>query len=246
MKGLLWPYRSERSYVVHHPDPLFEECTYGDIRRRGRKLQRSLVKGDYMFFWTRIAGKQYITAYYLVQRVVLTRELIRDGRARLRYQTPHLHRERYENRKGPYPDDTLVIGDRKRSRRLGIPLQLTRTIVGHLSKPVSFRDDATEAENIGRGLRQPKSLTEDDVNYLLNEISLNNTRGEFPLVISGWNEREVVDILAKNPDFLEGEGHLQRNWNHRRASRPHPRGQERKFYRRGSKRRNSEVHRSDN
>lgn len=150
MKGLLWPYRSERSYVVSHPDPLFEERTYGDIKRRGKKLQRSLAKGDYMFFWTRIAGKQYITAYYLVQRVVPTRELIGDRRARLRYQSPHLHRERYEDRTGPYPDDTLVIGDRKESRRLGIPLQLTRSIVEHLSKPVRFRDDATEAENIYR------------------------------------------------------------------------------------------------
>jgi len=198
----LWPYRSERSYVTHHPDPLFEDYTYGDVKKRGRRLQRSLVKGDYIFFWTKIAGKQYITAYYLVQRVVPTRELIGDKRAKVRYLSPHLHYERYEDRKELYPDDTLVVGDRKRSRRLGIPLQLTRSIVGHLSKPVKFRNDATDAENLGRGLREPKALTQEDVNYILNEIKLNNTRGEFPLVIAGWNEEEIKDMLAKNPDFL--------------------------------------------
>jgi hypothetical protein len=191
--------------VANHPDPLFEEYTYGDIKRRGRKLQRSLVRGDYMFFWTKIAGKQYITAYYIVQEVLPTRELMRDGRAKLRYLNPHLHGERYEGRKGLHPDDTFVIGDRRRSRRLGIPLRLTRSIAEHLSKPVRFRDDATEAENIGRGLRQPKELAEEDIDYLLREINLNNTRGEFPLVIAGWNEEEIVDLLAKNPDFLDCE-----------------------------------------
>jgi hypothetical protein len=33
-------------------------------------------------------------------------------------------------------------------------------------------------------LKTPKSLTEADVNYLLEQIRLNNTKGEFPLHVT--------------------------------------------------------------
>jgi hypothetical protein len=148
-------------------------------------------------------GRQYVTAYYVVEKVVQTQEVIRDRRLRLRYRNPHLHREEYEEEKMIRPDDTLVFGHKRLSRTLGIPLQLSRSILQNLAKPVPFRDDRTDAENISSGLRQPKDLTEEDVKFLLEQIRLNNTRGEFPLPIPTWREAEIADVLEKNPEFLD-------------------------------------------
>jgi hypothetical protein len=43
--NLLIPY----VYLYDHPDPLFEEFTYGDIRARARKLKKFLKRGTMSF-----------------------------------------------------------------------------------------------------------------------------------------------------------------------------------------------------
>ncbi len=57
---------------LSHPDPAFDEFTYGDSGQRARKLKRDVKRGDYIFFHTTKRGKKFITAYYVVDRVLDT------------------------------------------------------------------------------------------------------------------------------------------------------------------------------
>jgi len=81
--NLLIPY----VYLYGHPDPLFKEFTYGDGGKRARKL-KTLKTGDYIFFHTSIGGKRYINAYYLVDRVMDTKDAVKDRNILAKYENP--------------------------------------------------------------------------------------------------------------------------------------------------------------
>jgi len=192
-KGYLWPY----VYWPAHPDPLFEEFTYGDIGARGRKLKTTLNAGDFIFFWTNIAGRQYITAYYVVSEVVDTKTARQDKLIRKVFKNPHF------TRKEIYEDDVVVFGDPEKSRKLGIPLLFDKRLADKLSLEICFSSSRTEAQNIGSACRQPRKLTEKDVKVLLDEIEDNVTKGKFPLAIPDWHEKEIESVLTRNPELLE-------------------------------------------
>ena len=188
----MWPY----VYWPDHPDPVFEEFSYGDIGARGRKLMDTLNPGDFMFFWTNIAGRQYITAYYIVSEVVDVNKT-RQDRLKRGFKNPHFIR------KDNYEDDFVVFGDPERSRKLGIPLLFDERLADRLSLEIDFSPSRTEAQNIGSACRQPRKLTENDVKVLLDEIEDNVTKGRFPLSIPDWHEREIESLIACNPELLE-------------------------------------------
>ena len=54
---LLIPYVN----LYNHPDPLFDEYTYGEGDSRAKKLKNDVKKGDYVFFHTSKRGKKYGT-----------------------------------------------------------------------------------------------------------------------------------------------------------------------------------------
>ena len=88
---LLIPY-DFRSGRRGHEDPMFSEFTYGDGGARGRRLKRDLVKGDYVFFHGMCQGKKCISAYYVVDRVMSTREAARLRPIMAKFRNPHLER----------------------------------------------------------------------------------------------------------------------------------------------------------
>ncbi len=51
-------------------DPDFDEFIYGDVHARGKKLLTKVKKGGYIFFHTTAHHAKYITAYYVVDRVL--------------------------------------------------------------------------------------------------------------------------------------------------------------------------------
>lgn len=203
MTSFLYPYR----YLPDHPDPLFDEFTYGDARARGKRLKEKLNRGDHIFFWTNIAGMQYITAYYVVDKMLEVDEAKKDHKIMEKYRNPHLKRSFYEGKDVSYENDVVVFGDVKKSRKLGIPLSFNRTLaerfVFNPPKTIDFQNNRTDAENIGSACRQPRELTKEDVKFLLTEIENLNTDGKFPLDISDWREEEIESVLAKNPDLID-------------------------------------------
>jgi Holliday junction resolvase-like predicted endonuclease len=202
---LLIPYVQLR----HHLDPLFEEFTYGDERSRGRKLKHDLIKGDYVFFHTSKGEKKYITAYYVVDSVLPTADVLNDQALKAKYRNPHL--ERYTAKKGNVSiDDVILFGDPIRSRVLKTPLHFSREIALKLSLKINFPEDHTDTQIIGSATRSWRALTNRDVEILLSEIQENEKdRNRATLLtseeVSQTIETDVEQYLVSNPGII-GKG----------------------------------------
>lgn len=179
-------------------DPLFEEFTYGEAGKRAEMLRNQLHEGDYLFFWTNLLGRLYITAYYVVDFLMEGNEARRRRDIKSTYKSEHLQRS------GNY-DDVIVFGNPKKSLRLGVPLPLTRDLLKKLSIAIPYDPNRSETFNINSALRNVMGknckLSDAQVKTLLDEIDKLQFSGEFPL--EDWDERAVELVLARNPSLLE-------------------------------------------
>jgi len=151
-----------------HHDPILEEFTYGDSDARARKLKRDLRRGDYVFFHTTIRGQRYVTAYYVVDRVLDTRDAASDKAIVAKYKNPHIDEYLKGDRRDQ--DDAVIFGDPILSRKLPRPLLFNKTLAEKLSLAIPFKEGFTETQCIGSATRQWRELTQEDVNILLSEI----------------------------------------------------------------------------
>ena len=195
---LLIPYRP----LYDHEDPMFDEFTYGDVEARARKL-RELKEGDYIFFHTSVGGKKYITAYYVVNRVLDTADATKNRSIVLKYKNPHIMEYLQGERRGY--DDVIVFGDPILSRKLERPLPFDRNLAGKLSLAIKFKKGFTETQCIGSATRQWRELTKRDVRVLLKEIKRNERKGFFhPTLLSTDEvteiiERDIENFIERNP-----------------------------------------------
>jgi len=151
-----------------HHDPMLEEFTYGDSESRARKLKRDLKRGDYVFFHTTIRGQRYITAYYIIDRVLDTRDAASDRAIVAKYKNPHVDEYRKGERRDH--DDAVIFGDPILSKKLPRPLLFNKTLAQKLSLAIPFKEGFTENQCISSATRQWRKLTEKDVDILLSEI----------------------------------------------------------------------------
>ncbi len=103
----------------NHLDPDFREYSYGDSGSRARKIKKDLNRSDYVFFHTTINSKKFITAYYVVDRVLDTVVACRDRAIVMKYKNPHI----VEHLEGKRPltsndNDAVLFGDPIRSYAL--------------------------------------------------------------------------------------------------------------------------------
>jgi len=110
--------------LFNHPDPLFLEFTYGDGGQRAKKLKK-LIKGDYVFFHTSIRGKKYITAYYIVDRILDTDKATKDKRIMDKYKNPHL--SEFLSGQQDEGENCILFGDPITSKILKRPLLFNTT-----------------------------------------------------------------------------------------------------------------------
>lgn len=158
----------------HHPqDPILDEFTYGDKRDRGRKLKQ-LKKGDYVFFHKTEDGKAYVTAYYVVDRVLATADACRDPVIVSRFRSPHIAQYRAGGRRDP--DDAILFGDPVKSQLLRPPLRLDKALASQLSLGYKFRPGRSEAQVIGYADRVFRELTDEDKDLLLDAIHRSNAQ----------------------------------------------------------------------
>jgi hypothetical protein len=200
--NLLIPY----VYLYDHPDPLFEEFTYGDVGARARRLKDDLKSGDYILFHTSIDGKKYITAYYVVDRVLDTAKAIKDRNIVAKYKNPHilefLSGERTDE------DDVVVFGDPITSRILERPLLFDKTLAKKLSLSIKFPKGRTETQAIGSATRQWRKLTDKDVEILLKAIKLyeKEARGIETILstdeVTEVIEKDIEGFIEKNPNLI--------------------------------------------
>jgi hypothetical protein len=199
--NLLIPY-----IKMDHPDPLFDEFTYGDGGQRARKMKKELRKGDYIFFHTSRNGKKIITAYYVVDRVLDTTEAFRDKAVKAKYKNPHLLECADNN--GQFEDDNaIVFGDPITSRILDKPLIFTRKLAESLSLGMKFHKGKTETQIIGSATRSWRELSEKDVRILLISIEKYekaSLRKEIRTSeeVAETLERDIESYIAKNPKVI--------------------------------------------
>jgi len=193
-------------YLYDHSDPLFEEFTYGDIRARARKLKKDVKRGDYVFFHTSIRGKKYITAYYVVDRVLDTAEAIKDRNILAKYKSPHISEVLSAERTDEY-DDVMLFGDPITSRVLERPLLFDRTLAEKLSLAIKFPEGRTETQVIGSATRSWRELTDKDVEVLLEAIK--SSEKEVPGIETVLSTDEVTEVIEKDLErFMEKNPNL--------------------------------------
>jgi len=194
--NLLIPY----VHLYCHPDPLFEEFTYGDVGARARKLKNDLKKGKYVFFHTSIRGKKYITAYYVVDRSLDTAKAIKNRNITNKYNNPHISGFSGE---GTDEDDNVVLfGDPITSRILEKPLLFDKTLAEKLSLNIKFSKGKTETQAIGSATRAWRELTGNDVKILLKGIKSSEKEGVGIETILSTDE--VTEIIEKDIEgFIE-------------------------------------------
>src|SRR3990172_6127993 len=129
---------------LSHPDPAFDEFTYGDGGQRARKLKSHLNKGDCVFFHTSKRGRKFVTAYYVVDRVLDTVDACRDRAIRAKYKNPHIVECLARERPIHGDDDAIVFGDPITSRVLERPVLFDRQLAEKLSFNIKFPANKSE------------------------------------------------------------------------------------------------------
>jgi len=195
---------------LDHPDPAFDEFTYGDSGQRARKLMSDVKKGDYIFFHTSRHGKKYITAYYVVDRVLNTSDACQDKAILAKYKNPHivewLARKRPKNGR----EDALVFGDPITSQILKKPLLFDRNLAEKLSLGIRFQPNKPETSIIVAATRAWRQLSDKDVDVLreaataeqesIRSFSLSSSEE-----VAETLERDIERYIARNPALL-GKG----------------------------------------
>ena len=201
--NLLIPY----VHLYDHPDPLFTEFTYGDASRRAKILKNKLNKGDYVFFHTTVRNKKYITAYYVVDRVLDTPEAVKDRNIVAKYKNPHIV-DFLDPEKEKYKEDVVLFGDPITSRVLDKPLLFDRSLAEKLSLDIKFPEGRTEGQSIGSATRPWRELNEKDVEILLSAIQSSESDIEYLDTILSTDEvteiieKDLENFIEKNPRLI--------------------------------------------
>lgn len=203
---LLIPY----ARLIDHPDPAFDEFTYGDVKGMARKLKKDLKEGDYIFFHIGGSGKKYITAYYIVDRVLYTVDACRDKAIRSKYKNPHIVECLKKKRAQNGEVDAIVFGDPITSRICEKPLPFDRKLADQLTLNINFPAGRTEVQAIGAATRMWRELTDGDVKVLLKQIAANQKRLRADALRSTEEvgetlEKDIENYIAHHPSNL-GKG----------------------------------------
>lgn len=195
---------------LSYPDPAFSEFTYGDVSQRARKLKSDLNKGDYIFFHTSTHGKKYITAYYIVDRVLNTSDVCQDKALMAKYKNPHIAEWLTGKRPKNNDDDAIVFGDPITSHVFEKPLLFDKHLAGKLSLDIKFRTSMSETQAIVSSTRAWRELSDKDVDFLLNAIiAEKESVQQFSLLsseeVTETLERDIERYIARNPVLL-GKG----------------------------------------
>lgn len=190
-----------------HPDPLFDEWTYGDGGQRGSKLRNDVKKGDFLFFHTTLRGQKCITAYIVADHVVATADVAHDRALVAKYKNPHIQEFVDGLRGDDDPDDVILFGDPFRSRVFDIPLPFDRALARRLSIGIRFPRGRSDALAIGSATRSWRELSNKDVNTILREAR--KYAVEKPEKRTVLSTEEVSEFLEKDVErCLAAEPHL--------------------------------------
>lgn len=187
-----------------HEDPMLTEYTYGESGANTDKLQK-VQKGDFLFFHKTIHNKRYITAYYLVEEVVLVKDIKQNRLIINKYDNPHLKKEIQQLT----PSECIAFGNPIQSKVLQVPLEITPELLSKLSRPSNLNPNQSLLSAISSALRTWKELNPSDINLLLDLIEQNESKGRLTnRVLTAEEvfqilERDIEKFIISNPSILD-------------------------------------------
>ncbi|WP_319506924.1 endonuclease NucS domain-containing protein [uncultured Methanolobus sp.] len=194
------PAETMKKKYCEHPDPLFDELTYGEGGGFSDRVRNNVLPGSHIFFHTTIGGQRYIMAHYFVKELVEGYDARHDDKIRENYKNVHIHPENYpEWWMGDYDpelededetNDIIIFGDEKMSLgKLENPVPFDRYLAEKLEfepyKKITFDiynkngKLLLDSERITSATRNPRFITENDVRTILYEIELRNNDVKF-------------------------------------------------------------------
>ena len=154
---------------------------------------------------TTLKGSRYITAYYVVDKVLDTSVASLNEAIVTKYQNIHI--KEYLDGERRDEDDTVVFGDPILSYKLKRPLIFDKRLAEKLSLNIEFKKGFSVNQCIASATRAWRELTKKDVDSLLSEIRQNEQRGFDQKTILSTDE--VMEILEMDlEDFLEKNSKL--------------------------------------
>ncbi|OOZ82736.1 endonuclease NucS domain-containing protein [Bacillus cereus] len=187
-----------------HEDPMLTEYTYGESGANTDKLQK-VQKGDFLFFHKTIHNKRYITAYYLVEEVLLVKDIKQNRLIINKYDNPHLKKEIQQLT----PSECIAFGNPIQSKVLQVPLEITPELLSKLSRPANLNPNQSLLSAISSALRTWKELNTSDINLLLDLIEQNESKGRLTnRVLTAEEvfqilERDIEKFIISNPSILD-------------------------------------------
>jgi hypothetical protein len=161
-----------------------------------------MQKGGYVFWHTTSHHQKMITAYYVVDRVLRTKDVQENPRLNSKYHNPHLGRD------DPDDSDVILFGDPIESRVLRRPLPFDRRIAKNLGLGIEFKKGRSETQSIGSACREWRELGDEEVEFLLDEVKEWEAEciGEDTFFstdeITQILERDLENYLVKEPHTL--------------------------------------------
>lgn len=193
--------------IVDHLDPDMDEFTYGDVDARARKLRKDLVRGSYVLFHTTIRNRRYITAYFVIDRVLDSKAAAENRLIADKYRNPHVQ-EFVRGERDKDEDDVTIFGDPVLSRKLDRPLPFDRGLAERLSLGITFPSGYTENQRISSSTRSWRSLKQEDVETILDAIRENDESSvESEAVLSTdevleIREMDLENLVVGNPSLI--------------------------------------------
>lgn len=195
-----------------HEDPMLTEYTYGESGANTEKLLK-VQKGDFLFFHKTIHNKRYITAYYLVEEVVLVKDIKQNLLIMNKYDNPHLKKEIQQLT----PSECIAFGNPIQSKVLQVPLEITPELLSKLSRSANLNPNQTLLSAISSALRTWKELNPSDINLLLDLIEQNESKGRLTnRVLTAEEvfqilERDIEKFIISNPSILDANYTIEKS-----------------------------------
>jgi hypothetical protein len=147
-----------------------------------------------------------ITAYFVVQETMLTKDAVNDEAIIAKYHNPHISRTINEG--VLYDNDVILFGDPIRSKILEIPLPFDRPLSSKLTLDIPFQENRSDNQCISSATRAWRELSAQDIKVLLESIKLLEERGISSKRILTTDEvleireRDLERFIIDNSGFL--------------------------------------------
>lgn len=169
MSGFLINYNASREYRNGHPDPCFDEFTYGNVNKKASFIQNRISKGDKVFFHATLQipdYDRYITGCFLVEKkmegfVARKNEIIRKN-----FNNHHFHELDRE------PVDVIIFGNKDKSLDIrNNPIHFDRNLAERLTfnsenNIIEFKEGLSDLSCISNSTRAFRELTDASTEFL--------------------------------------------------------------------------------